>query len=202
MAETTATHKLIVGDFNYPNIDWDLQSADDGPEKPGFEFVKILQDNFLFQHRVKPTRFREGQRPSTLDLIITNEEGMYTEIEDAPPLGRSDHICQVFGFRCYTSNQSSQPSRPIYDKGNYEKMRHDLNQENWEGDMSNMNVEEAWNHFHKRLLKITEEHVPLLKAQEEQQKITMDEQGRYEKSEEKIPCMEKIPRNERWRRLC
>ena len=40
-----------------------------------------------------PTRFR-GEQKSCLDLIFTNEENMVEEIEELPPIGKSDHVCQ------------------------------------------------------------------------------------------------------------
>ena len=37
---------LILGDFNYPNIDWDSWECN----KDNKELVDVIQDNFLFQH--------------------------------------------------------------------------------------------------------------------------------------------------------
>lgn len=47
----------------------------------------------MFQHITKPTRFREGNESSILDLILTNEETMVDEIEYLTGPGSSDHIC-------------------------------------------------------------------------------------------------------------
>ncbi len=35
---------------------------------------------FLYQHITEYTRYREGQNPSLLDLILTNAEGMVNDI--------------------------------------------------------------------------------------------------------------------------
>ena len=43
---------LIMGDFNYPDINWKLQEA--GPE--GIAFLDQMQDSFLTQNVSKPTR--------------------------------------------------------------------------------------------------------------------------------------------------
>ena len=37
---------LLMGDFNYPMIDWELQDTGG----PGKEFLDVVQDNFLWQH--------------------------------------------------------------------------------------------------------------------------------------------------------
>ena len=42
---------------------------------------------------------REGQKPSVLDLILTNEEPMIDdEIKEIPPIGKSDHVGLCFGW--------------------------------------------------------------------------------------------------------
>jgi hypothetical protein len=75
---------LFFGDFNYKEI------------------LNCNQDNYLFQHVSSPTRFREGQTPSCLDLVFTNEENMVDTdslIIDSP-LGKSDHAVIHFDYLC------------------------------------------------------------------------------------------------------
>ena len=46
-----------MGDFNYPDIDWDTwNSKGDTTDSIEYKFVEYLQDNFLYQHITKPTR--------------------------------------------------------------------------------------------------------------------------------------------------
>ena len=53
------SHILIMGDFNYPNIDWEnCNSNGDSTESIEYKFIENLQDSFLFQHIKKPTRWR------------------------------------------------------------------------------------------------------------------------------------------------
>ena len=161
VSETEASHKLIVGDFNYPNIDWTQQYTEDGPGQQSYEFIKCIQDTFLFQHRIKPTRFRDGQKPSTLDLVLTNEEDMYTEILDISPLGRSDHIGQLFGFNCRASKKTTSIPKPRYDRGDYDMMREKLAKINWEAEMVDQGVEEAWAFFSSEVKQSMDEHIPM-----------------------------------------
>ena len=44
----------------------------------------------------EPTRFRMGQEPSLLDLIITTDEHLINNIEIKAPLGKSDHVVLEF----------------------------------------------------------------------------------------------------------
>jgi hypothetical protein len=43
-----------------------------------------------------PTRWRGSDTPHILDLIITNEENMISDIEYQSPLGKSDHCMMKF----------------------------------------------------------------------------------------------------------
>ena len=76
------THLLTMGDFNYKGIMWDNWNTPTLSENSDeFPFIENLRDCYLHQHITKPTRIRQGQEPSILDLIITNEEGMIKDLE-------------------------------------------------------------------------------------------------------------------------
>ena len=62
---------IIIGDFNHPHIKW---SEDDSHTYPNSaqEFITTLEDCFLQQLILKPTRHREGQTSSILDILLTN----------------------------------------------------------------------------------------------------------------------------------
>ena len=70
------TRMLIFGDFNFPEINWKTYDVSGGVETVQHQFYELHQDLFLKQHVDFPTRYREGQEPSTLDFIFTNE-GLY-----------------------------------------------------------------------------------------------------------------------------
>ena len=79
-----ASHVLIAGDFNAPQVDWADMYSDAPPGHYSHDLIRCVQDNFLTQHVKKPTRYRHGQVPSTLDLILTNEEGMVQDLQYLP----------------------------------------------------------------------------------------------------------------------
>ena len=74
---------LIVGDFNYKKIDW---CNDYAPLEQQYllNFIGVLQDCFLYQHVIEPTRHRENETSNLLDLVLSNEEG-YGARSDIPP---------------------------------------------------------------------------------------------------------------------
>ena len=53
----TYSHVLLMGDFNYPDIDWfNWTTKSDKPESQEFKFIECIRDSFLYQHITKPTR--------------------------------------------------------------------------------------------------------------------------------------------------
>ena len=44
------SHALIMGDFNHPEIDWELQSTGLAQDHYSSKFVESVRDNFLYQH--------------------------------------------------------------------------------------------------------------------------------------------------------
>ena len=112
------THILITGDFNLRDIDWSTSESRVG-DITSTAFIECVNDCYLTQHVTENTRFREGNLPSLLDLLLTNEEGMIDNIEYMHPLGKSDHIMMNFVLNCYTEKQEQDSPRFLYHKGNY-----------------------------------------------------------------------------------
>ena len=90
-------HVLLCGDFNLPQIDWNLNRCLDSESSFTAKFLTGVEDLGIFQHVKESTRFR-GQQKSCLDLIFTKEESMVNEVTELPPLGKSDHVCQKWSL--------------------------------------------------------------------------------------------------------
>ena len=72
----------MMGDFNLPNVDWESwNNKSDNTETQDYKFIQCIQDNILYQHVNKPTRWRGTDTPHVLDLVFTNEENMVSEME-------------------------------------------------------------------------------------------------------------------------
>lgn len=97
------THLLIMGDFNFSEVDWDSWTSSAGATHSSNKLLDCLQDNYLFQEVRFNTRYREGQQPSLLDLVIVNEEQLVDDIAEHSPLGKSDHIVMQFELYCHSS---------------------------------------------------------------------------------------------------
>ena len=45
------THIVITGDYNLPDINWDLWTTkSENPNNICLKFIECLRDNFMFQH--------------------------------------------------------------------------------------------------------------------------------------------------------
>ena len=162
LKEVTNTHPsrvLVVGDFNYPEIDWKHWHTTKSDDHRASKFLKAIQDTFWYQHTMQPTRYRENQTPSLIDLILTNEEDMITNVQYLSPLGKSDHIIMVLDTNMNISDKDY-TLRYAYDKGNYEEILNSLKKVNWKEALADKNTEEAWNMFEQKLLKEMDKHVP------------------------------------------
>ena len=59
--ESGYKHTVIVGDFNFPEINWESWSVSSSETHPAFKFIECLRDNFLFQHVHSTIRHRFEQ---------------------------------------------------------------------------------------------------------------------------------------------
>ena len=67
-------HVVLVGDFNFPSIDWKNFTTRTSESSKETHFIETLRDNFLIQHLEYPTRARKESNPSLLDLIISHDD--------------------------------------------------------------------------------------------------------------------------------
>lgn len=156
------SHYLLIGDFNYKEIDWINLESTVGDLHPATKVFNCTQDNFLFQHVRTPTRFREGQNPSCLDLILTNEENMIdTEsLSVDSPLGKSDHAIISFDYLCYFNISNDNSEKYQYFKGDYISICKELDEENWDILFNNKEVDEMWTIFKSKLFTSMDKHIP------------------------------------------
>ena len=84
---------VLVGDFNMPGIDWVNEDCNSEATR---RFLDCLNDSGLEQFIEEPTRYRHGQTPSVLDLLITSNPDIVNDIKLEDPLGKCDHVKITF----------------------------------------------------------------------------------------------------------
>jgi hypothetical protein len=159
--EIEPSHLLILGDFNYPDINWELLTSNAPSTSTSHNFVQVIQNAYWYQHVTKPTRARGQDNPHILDLVITNEEDMIGNIEHESPLGNSDHAILNILFNCYSDSSSAQQQRLNFNKADFNKMR-DLLKLDWPGLFQNCpdNVQDQWDIFTERFYHAQDSSIP------------------------------------------
>ena len=87
---------VLLGDLNYPEIDWLTESCNKKETHIASIFLKTIQQNFLTQVIHEKTHYRPNQNPTLIDLIITRDSDDIYNIEYFPPLGKSHHVVLQF----------------------------------------------------------------------------------------------------------
>lgn len=160
---------VIVGDFNFPEINWDSKDTNKPPSHPAARFLETCMDSFLHQCVSLPTRQRGQQEPSLLDLVLTNKPELVSDIEHRPPIGLSDHDVLFFEikphhFSSNTTDPSQGKSSPCvyrYSSGDYVNMRVEAGEWNIRQDLeSSTDVNYQWGIIAGNLQSLTDKYVP------------------------------------------
>ena len=86
IVEMSSNRMLIMGDLNYPEIDWDTHQPAPQAAIEVQQFMDCVDGNFLLQHIRQPTR-----KDNILDVALTNEPGLVSDVEVVDCLSTSDH---------------------------------------------------------------------------------------------------------------
>ena len=118
-----------MGAFNHGNIKWDtLQST--GVEDQ--TFLCLVQDNFLTQHVLEPTR---AARIS--DIVLSSQKVFVDNVVIQEPLGSSDHNQLHFNIKIKSDKTKVKKRRRDFRKGNYMEIRTSLAHIYWNDKMKN-----------------------------------------------------------------
>ena len=107
-----------MGDFDHGNIKCDiLQST-------GVEYqtcVCPVQDNFLTQHVLEPTR-----AAMIIDIVLSSQKEFVDNVVIQEPLGSSDHNQLHFNIKIKSDKSKVKQCRRDFRKGNYKEIRTSL----------------------------------------------------------------------------
>ena len=126
-----------MGGFNHGNIKWDtLQST----EVEDQTFLCLVQDNFLTQHVLEPTRAAR-----ILDIVLSSQREFVDNVVIQEPLGSSDHNQLHFNIKIKSDKTKVKKGRRDFRKGNYKEIRKSLAHIDWNDKMKNKTATECWN---------------------------------------------------------
>ena len=150
---------VICGDFNCKEINWTTRNLNCSETHHASKIYDKINNLFLHQKVLEPTRFRTGDTPSNLDWVLCDEEDMIEEVSIHPPVQSSDHTVIKFQINISYSEPEN-IARYQYYKGNYENMRDEIRNENWEEILQNKDVQQAWGLFQDKISGLIERNIP------------------------------------------
>ena len=157
-------HILLLGDFNYPDIDYVHSNVKANDKASSSRFMDKTHKLFLHQHVCNHTRIRPGQAPSTLDYIFTDEENVIEQVYHKAPLGKSDHMVLEWFTVVQPEKVHDDAQKMNYWKGNYAEINSFLLKVNWKEEFTDKSVEEMWTMFKDHVMHQTLLHVLIKKS--------------------------------------
>lgn len=150
-----------MGDFNYPEIDFQLETVQAETNASPTRFFDKTQELCLIQSVIQPTRVRQNQQPSVLDYVFMEEDNLVDELKYSAPLGKSDHVILEWNSALRTGDINSEQVKLNYWKGNYREINAALEKIDWTQMFEGRLVEEMWTLFKRAVLEQVALHVPV-----------------------------------------
>jgi len=113
-------------------------------------FLECLRDNYLSKEIMKPIRYRLGQTSIILDLLLTNEREIISNIQYNSSMGPSDHMSLYVEKQCNLQLKESETLKYKFHKADYTQIRTDLVNVNW-NEMDGFKMYDCWNFFHDKI---------------------------------------------------
>lgn len=160
ISETNFKYKLVLGDFNLPNINWNNCTTEGGMQGFSAKFIEKIRDCFFTQHIKDTTRMRGSSRGNTLDLLFSNDDSIVEDVHLTSPLGRSDHVCVEVKCDLQDMEERSKDMYYMYEKADYHRMKRSLDID-WDQYLpAHLPTEQKWRKFITKLREVIDDCVP------------------------------------------
>lgn len=155
-ASTFYNNLVVIGDFNFPTVDWTNLTSSRNMDSASL-FTNMILNSSLSQLITEPTRYRQNNNPSLLDLILTNDEDLIANIDMLPPIGCSDHVAFICKIQAFTY-ENSRNSTTTYRKIDYNRLLLHFLEQNWEHVYETSDIDQKWNFFQETIKKSVNLH--------------------------------------------
>ena len=98
-----------------------------------------------------------------MDLILTTDPDLVSDVQIAPNLGNSDHNMITFTVHYEHEVPTNIRSVRDYHRVDYEQIRLELIKTDWDHELSG-NMEVCWNKFKNILLQLEDKYIPVKKS--------------------------------------
>ena len=164
---------LTFGDFSLPSINWDTESCRNNESHEASQFLQAYAGACLFQHQKETTRFREGEKPSVVDVVLTNKEDMIKDISTEAGLGKRDHFCLFITLNATTA-ENTQSARFCYSRTDESVLKDVLQKVKWEKELEDLSTNLAWDKIKEKKYEAIEESAPMTRPSGRHQKPWMN----------------------------
>ncbi|EPB74353.1 hypothetical protein ANCCEY_06569 [Ancylostoma ceylanicum] len=152
---------LLVGDFNFPSIDWATGICKSNSCVSAKNFLHLCEEHSLHQLVSTPTH-----GPNVLDLVLTNNRETLRAIEVLSPFSTSDHSLISFELNVSRTQQSKSANHLDFRTANYSAIIDDLLRINWRALFSSAaTADECYNIYLRCCNEIISRYVPISRQQ-------------------------------------
>lgn len=127
---------IVVGDFNYADIDWKRNTSGTSGKK----FLKELNDIALHQCVKYQTRGK-----NILDLVLVYDKEFIGQVTQTAPLGKGDHNVIMVKLNAVYKVHEKNVVSFRYNKAKYDDLENRINKIDWKERLENSSVDEVWN---------------------------------------------------------
>ena len=147
LSKSTGDKFILLGDFNLPDINWNDESCVKNIEHISSKFLEFVKVNDITQFITSPTHHRTTQTPTLIDLILSNDSHLVSEVAHFPPFGLSHHSVLSFSTNFSPHTVEATPVLKYQiDKGDYTGMRSYMSKtkDEWDIELEGTNVDSCW----------------------------------------------------------
>jgi hypothetical protein len=149
-------HFMLMGDFNYRYDCWPVKLTVHGVSSAALDFAATLDDNFCTQHVNFSTRGN-----AILDLLITDEPAMVSELSSMGLFPGSDHNAMIWKLQISVVAKQAEVQDVLdYAAADVRAMQVELGQINWQFLSGGLSVETGWLTFKSILEDIESKYIP------------------------------------------
>lgn len=151
IVEEAAKNTILVGDFNFPSIDWDNLTCD----SRGEPFLNACLDNNFSQF----VGFSTHSKNNILDLVLANNNCILS-VDNLGPLGNSDHVMMLIKTDFLFKTSEGPKSRLNWKKANFDNIRKELNSIKWVEALKSESIDSKWETFKNIVNEVIYTNIP------------------------------------------
>ncbi len=154
---STKSPCLIVGDFNCPKISWSTYSCCPGATLADQQLLNFIRTSSFVQYVNEPTRCE-----NILDLALSNDNNLISQVAICPPIGDSDHNTIVLQLNLTCARRPPRVPYRDFRRADYDAINNILIAISWP-DLFNscITAEDFWAVFQSVIDSIIDLYVPL-----------------------------------------